>query len=257
MGRYCFVEKCNTSKYKRQHEDNDTSLRFFGFPSNPVLKEKWIEALVTLNKQESARNLPKSSRICILHFTEDCIECFGYQQLRLKPDSVPSIFPYLQEQRMEILPADVDAPQMKSSSTDVINNPCSTESIEHIEADGMTEISINNQDLDPSSETEMEIETSLVDNTSTILKNTIRYPGDIGAEVLNKFTPSVQMKYIKLLKHACEKKNKTINRLRVQQLPQKRKIASLQELLTELRQKYELSENTSEIVQVKNCNNYK
>lgn len=63
------------------------------FPSNPSLKEKWIEALVTLNNQESARNVPKSSRICILHFTPKCIERFGYEQLRLKPNSVPSIFP--------------------------------------------------------------------------------------------------------------------------------------------------------------------
>jgi len=68
------------------------------FPSNPSLKEKWIEALVTLNKQESARNVPKSSRIYILHFTSECIERFGYEQFRLKSNSIPSIFPRAQEQ---------------------------------------------------------------------------------------------------------------------------------------------------------------
>lgn len=53
---------------------------------------------MTLNNQESAQNVPKSSRICILHFTPECIERFGYGQLRLKPNSVPSIFPRAQEQ---------------------------------------------------------------------------------------------------------------------------------------------------------------
>ncbi|XP_011870551.1 PREDICTED: uncharacterized protein LOC105563522, partial [Vollenhovia emeryi] len=103
----------------------------------------WV---VTLNNRESARNVPKSSRICILHFTSECIERFGYNQLRLKLNSVPSIFPRAQEQTIEILPA---TPEIPLLNTDVIDNQCLTES-EHIETvEVTTEISTKNQDLNP------------------------------------------------------------------------------------------------------------
>jgi len=96
----------------------------------------------------------------------------------------------------------------------------------------------------------MEIETPLLDKISNISTKRFRYPGDISD--VDQLTPSEKTMCIKVLKRACKKKDKIINRLRVQHIRQKRKIVNLQELLTELRQKFELSENVQNIVQVKN-----
>ncbi|XP_025264440.1 THAP domain-containing protein 1-like isoform X2 [Camponotus floridanus] len=142
MGRYCFIEKCSTTKYKRQHEKNDTRLRFFGFPSNPALKEKWIEAIATQNRQKSVRNLPKYSRICVLHFTSDCLESIGYSQVRLKPNAVPTIFPRAQNQSMmQLLPA-----SSKFSNADVTDD-CIPQSTKHPESENFitTETDSNNE----------------------------------------------------------------------------------------------------------------
>lgn len=43
------------------------------FPSNATLKEKWIQALVTLNNQKDASNFAKAGKICALHFSDDSI----------------------------------------------------------------------------------------------------------------------------------------------------------------------------------------
>ncbi|KYQ56569.1 hypothetical protein ALC60_04497, partial [Trachymyrmex zeteki] len=39
-----------------------------------------------------------TSRICNLHFSSDCFEQIGLCSTRLKPNSVPSIFPRAQNQ---------------------------------------------------------------------------------------------------------------------------------------------------------------
>lgn len=60
----------------------------------------------------------------------------------------------------------------------------------------------------------MEVETPLLDNISSISTKRFRYPGDIPDE--EQLTPSEKTMCIKVLKRACEKKDKIINRLRVQ-----------------------------------------
>ncbi|XP_012288792.1 uncharacterized protein LOC105704286 [Orussus abietinus] len=96
MVLYCFVKGCKSVKYKKTSnvdKENDKSIPFYGFPSDPELRKKWINALVTYNHQKNAEQLPKYSRICIKHFSQNCIEQFGFQSVRLKRHSVPSIFP--------------------------------------------------------------------------------------------------------------------------------------------------------------------
>lgn len=66
---------------------------FCRFPTNPKLRQQWVDAICNLNEQESALQLPKQARICIQHFDDTCIEQFGFTQVRLKQNSVPSIFP--------------------------------------------------------------------------------------------------------------------------------------------------------------------
>lgn len=51
------------------------------FPSNLVLRDKWIKAIAIQNKQKSVQNLPKYSRICILHFASNCLESVDYSQV--------------------------------------------------------------------------------------------------------------------------------------------------------------------------------
>lgn len=99
----------------------------------------------------------------------------------------------------------------------------------------------------------MEIETP--DKICSISTMRFRYPGDIPVDA-DQLTPSEKTMCIKVLKRACQKKDKIINRLRVQHIRQNRKIVSLQELLTKLRQKFELSENVQNIVQVNNMGTF-
>ncbi|KYN09198.1 hypothetical protein ALC57_18691, partial [Trachymyrmex cornetzi] len=65
----------------------------YRFPKNPLLKQKWVDAIYNMNHQESVLQLPNHARICIQHFDDTCIEQFGSTQIRLKQNSVPSIFP--------------------------------------------------------------------------------------------------------------------------------------------------------------------
>ncbi|EZA53513.1 hypothetical protein DMN91_004918 [Ooceraea biroi] len=90
MVAYCYVEGCKTTKYKNKIENNK-ALPMYGFPSNVMLREKWINAV--LSNQINAENPPKYSRICIKHFADDQLEQFGFMGVRLKKNAVPTLFP--------------------------------------------------------------------------------------------------------------------------------------------------------------------
>lgn len=71
----------------------------YRFPSDPKLRQKWIHALISLNKQENALNLPKTASLCAEHFEPNCFEKIGLLPIRLKPHSVPTIFPRIENKR--------------------------------------------------------------------------------------------------------------------------------------------------------------
>lgn len=63
------------------------------FPTDPILKKKWIEAFLASGQSaEHVTQIKKSSRICCLHFITDSIEKRGFSYVKLKPNSVPTIF---------------------------------------------------------------------------------------------------------------------------------------------------------------------
>jgi len=73
-------------------------ISFFMFPSDPVLKERWIRQVQRTCDQWSGPS--QHSVLCARHFTEDCFEpdsaiaaTMGLtKRRRLKPDAVPTVF---------------------------------------------------------------------------------------------------------------------------------------------------------------------
>ncbi|XP_014469423.1 PREDICTED: histone-lysine N-methyltransferase SETMAR-like isoform X2 [Dinoponera quadriceps] len=97
MVKCCFVQGCKSSKYKktkvRKYRAKKKLLTLFGFPADPILKGKWIEALINSgHSKEYIATISKYSRICNRHFAEDCVVITS-NITRLKPNSVPTIFP--------------------------------------------------------------------------------------------------------------------------------------------------------------------
>ncbi|XP_018310775.1 52 kDa repressor of the inhibitor of the protein kinase-like [Mycetomoellerius zeteki] len=115
---YCFINGCKSSRYKRKHVENKPVFPFYKFPKNPLLKQKWVDAIYNLNHQESVLQLPMHARICIQHFDDTCIEQFGFTQVRLKKNSVPSIFPNVLNK--------------KSFEIELSSNEDCTEEMEHV-----------------------------------------------------------------------------------------------------------------------------
>ncbi|XP_070168618.1 THAP domain-containing protein 2-like [Polyergus mexicanus] len=106
MGRYCFVKLCTTTKYKAKEVKHLTSVSFYKFPSNPEVQKKWVQALITLNGKESTLNLSKTAMICAKHFEESCFEKIGLSCVRLKPHSIPTIFPRAENESVEMQSSD-------------------------------------------------------------------------------------------------------------------------------------------------------
>ncbi|XP_026829427.1 52 kDa repressor of the inhibitor of the protein kinase-like [Ooceraea biroi] len=92
---YCCIQGCKSTTYKptKQKKENKNQLQFFGFPTNTILKKKWIEALLASGQNEQhVAQIKQYCRICNLHFARGCIEKQGFSHPRLKPNSVPTIF---------------------------------------------------------------------------------------------------------------------------------------------------------------------
>lgn len=75
------------------------NIHVYRFPSNPEVRKKWVQALITLNGKENILNLPKTAMICAKHFEESCFEKIGLSCVRLKPHSIPTIFPRAENER--------------------------------------------------------------------------------------------------------------------------------------------------------------
>lgn len=212
MVLYCFVEGCKSKKYCKKGEISDSNLQFYGFPSCQEVREVWVKAF-RLNNQEITQ-FPKTSRICNLHFSLDCFKQCGLSS-RLKPNSVPSIFPRAENQNQSLEISTESCPK---------NNDLNDE--------------IMNSDKDVN---EYILQTP---------KKLVRYPGDIDDNVLQTITPKTSQRIIKMLKQKCQEKDKIIKRCRTQQSRQKKKIESLSRLLLKLKKEHLLSENSCDIMQV-------
>lgn len=79
----------------------------------------------------------------------------------------------------------------------------------------------------------------------------MRYPGDIKMEKVTKMTPKSITKAMEILKKACESKDKTIKRLQTKHQYQKKRIESLENLISTLQKKGLVSSDFSAIIQVK------
>ena len=97
---YCIVPGCHSNSVGKLSVGADgstkiwTKKRLHSFPSNPILREKWINIIKRDNWRPSYH-----SKICEDHFDDDCYEInpllakqFHFQH-RLKPDAVPTHFP--------------------------------------------------------------------------------------------------------------------------------------------------------------------
>jgi len=94
--------------------------------------------------------------------------------------------------------------------------------------------------------TEIQIEEEIYETPS---KKRMCYAANIKTPEIKNMSPRTLITAVEMLKESCHKKDKIINRYRVQQY-QKKKIDSLQNLLCELRTKSLLSAISSDIVQV-------
>lgn len=86
--------------------------------------------------------------------------------------------------------------------------------------------------------------------TPTTPNKKIRYPGDIADDILEEMTSRRLKKCVRLLKEVCRKKDHIIKRLHTEKTRQKKKIKTLQELLSNLNKKNLLSSNTCNLIEV-------
>ncbi|XP_020296332.1 uncharacterized protein LOC109861196 [Pseudomyrmex gracilis] len=97
---------------------------------------------------------------------------------------------------------------------------------------------------------ETESSTFLSCNVLSTRKRIYRYPGDIKDELIDQMTSASKSQCIRLLQSVCKAKDKKIKTLMLKKLRHTKKIVNLVKLLRELRQKCDLSENASEIIEV-------
>ncbi|XP_032674701.1 THAP domain-containing protein 1-like [Odontomachus brunneus] len=214
MVKYCFINGCYSSTYKKKKEDKTNLVQFFRIPSNSVIKKQWLEAFIAAgHSKEHVVQIKKYSTICSRHFTRDCIEKIGLSCGRLKENSVPTIFP-----------------------NTLSGNTASMAGIDK-------NISANTSFVQTDIRQREEI------SDETVSTKRICYAGDINVEKVGSMSPRVVAKSMNILKKTCEKKNIVIKRLRVQLHRQRRKIENLETLLNKLQTKGLFSSTSPDIVQ--------
>ncbi|XP_017875468.1 uncharacterized protein LOC108622239 isoform X2 [Ceratina calcarata] len=249
MGLYCIVNDCKSTQYRRVNEENEVNVPLFKFPTDTLLREKWVEALRTLNNQENASNRAQAGKVCAMHFSNECIERRGSSQYRLKPNSVPSIFPRNNSTHSHLTDVSNMEPTLEDCATEQASTSTSLmpahfcefkcEFIKEEVMDSEAEKSVDeyligiNNDV---SETDEHTGNAIYATP----QKSIRYPGDISTLKVENMTPATLRKCVRVLKKSCEKKSEVIKKLRTQTRRQKKRIASLKILLHELRNKYNL-----------------
>ncbi|XP_071580444.1 uncharacterized protein [Temnothorax nylanderi] len=266
MVAYCFVEGCTSSKYKRRTERHKSIVPMYGFPTDKKLKEKWINALLVLNKQSNACNPLKYSRICIKHFSEDQIEQFGLQSVRLKKNAVPSVFPNAEQSKTisenedNLNPNEIEEIDQFQINQLIIQDKNSVKYNEASEIN-LNELQENIEKETPisshhcSEETDvfssnMQVEECIEDKSVATFTKKIRYPGEITDALIENMSRDEMINVIKMLRETTRKKNITIKRLRTQLSRKEKKTNSLSTLLEDLKQKYSLSSDCCGTLQV-------
>ncbi|KAL1488972.1 hypothetical protein ABEB36_014754 [Hypothenemus hampei] len=207
--KYCCVQFCGYKRTFLGTKKKSTSKPLYRFPNKPQLKEKWVQALINLNGQSEISKLPKEAYICSQHFEPDCLEKIGFSAVRLKPGSIPTIFPFNKTEQL-----DQDITMASNAISDV-----------------------------PLEITQYPLE-------EPCFSGKIRYPGDINEENVKGTSNQNLQKYVLILKKACRKKDQMIKRLQSLRNRQKKKINSLQSMLSDLRARDLISSNTSHIMQI-------
>ncbi|XP_035229796.1 THAP domain-containing protein 2-like [Stegodyphus dumicola] len=96
MPSHCIVPGC------KGNYDNGPRVRVYSFPSNEILKKKWLKAIPRSNFK-----LTKASKVCELHFKDEDIEMetsaydpssgkkisAPLSRSRLTKEAIPSLFP--------------------------------------------------------------------------------------------------------------------------------------------------------------------
>lgn len=85
---FCSVPVCTCSAKKQPY------LSFHSFPVNGEVRRKWIQA-IRRDEGPNFRIKKGSTYVCSRHFTSDDF-VLGISVRRLKPDAVPSLFPWNQ-----------------------------------------------------------------------------------------------------------------------------------------------------------------
>ncbi|RLU24752.1 hypothetical protein DMN91_002842 [Ooceraea biroi] len=201
---YCYVEGCTSTLYKKSLRRIKNQCHFIGkFPSDPNLRAQWIKALVEGNHQLNADTLPQNPKICNLHFRMQDVEKTGFMHLRLKPKSVPSIFPNARRESNAICQL-VEDPNLKASQC---NNALLTEAVEIVQSVLPIPGKLVNYEefdqhgvTDDQQETEITIEQMFAtpqkrlrytedEPISTTPKKTVRYPGDVLSDKIPDMSP--------------------------------------------------------------------
>ncbi|XP_011869794.1 PREDICTED: uncharacterized protein LOC105563092 [Vollenhovia emeryi] len=121
--------------------------------------------------------------------------------------------------------------------TTAVKDSNSESSNAHVIADQW--IPVNKTSMNPESEnnsqrtsliTENKADTSLPSNILNTPRKIYRYPGDIKDELVEQMSPTTKSNCIRLLKSACKAKDKTIQKLKVNEFRHKKKISSLEKL---------------------------
>ncbi|XP_011860751.1 PREDICTED: uncharacterized protein LOC105557942 [Vollenhovia emeryi] len=243
---YCHIEGCNSTTYKK--EKNKNKFYFFGFPTNLILRKKWIEALLASGQSvQRVGQIKKYSRICNLHFATDCIEKNGLSYVRLKPNSVPTIFPNAPTASV----ADIKNIEPTLSLDTPATSVADIKNIDPMIFPDASTASVA-ENIEPTNAPLSNMEIDQHEETSNTLSKRMCYAGDIKIETVGSMSPRTVMKSMTILKKTCKEKNKIIKRLRVQLFRQRRKIKNLETLLCELRTKGLLSSTSSDVIQIMN-----
>uniref|UniRef100_A0A0C9PST5 T_0 protein n=1 Tax=Fopius arisanus TaxID=64838 RepID=A0A0C9PST5_9HYME len=91
----CIVRRCGSCSSKKS-EENGQRVRYFSFPRDKEMQDKWLKAL---KKEDNNVNV-KNARVCSRHFEEKCLrkdwrtEMYNYYPMRarsLVPESIPTL----------------------------------------------------------------------------------------------------------------------------------------------------------------------
>ncbi|XP_018407152.1 PREDICTED: uncharacterized protein LOC108783157 [Cyphomyrmex costatus] len=266
MVAYCFVEGCTSSKYKKKSEKHKCVVPMYGFPNNIKIKEKWMNALLVLNKQSTKPS--KHSKICLKHFSKEQTEKNGLQTVRLRKNAVPNIFPNAESEDREISKnadnfdpdnekelnpkKEIEKCQINELTNQDFNNSSKCNKACKI---NLNELQKNIEETPASHHcseevgfsSNMQIMECIVSQATKIEK--IRYVGDLTDAIIENMSRDKLIKVVKMLKEVTRKKDIIIKRLRNQLSYSKNKLNTLGILLTDLKQKYSLPSNFCKTLQ--------